>query len=126
MVTKKCTLFCDIDGTLFVYRQFATYKSTTPTKIESAIDEVNKAYDEGHCVVLTTARPEYLRAHTMKELDGANVQYHQLVMGIERGSRILINDNETETIDRAHALCVKRNEGFMDAQVKSFRNILNK
>ena len=126
MVLKKCTLFCDIDGTLFVYRKFDTYRTTKPVKIESAINEINKAYKDGHYVVLTTARPGYLRAHTMNEVDGANVQYHQLIMGIERGSRILINDNETETIDRAHSLCVKRNEGFTTDQVKSFRNILNK
>ena len=30
---KKSTIFCDIDGTLFHYRQFSTYKISKPTII---------------------------------------------------------------------------------------------
>ena len=37
---KKSTLFCDIDGTLFHYRKFTTYKSTKPDKIVGNINAI--------------------------------------------------------------------------------------
>ena len=126
MASKKCTIFCDIDGTLFEYRKFATYKTTNPVIITTTVTSINNAYDEGHCVILTTARPEYLRAHTVKELDNADVKYHRLLLGIERGSRILINDNETETVNRAFAFNVERNKGFTTTQSLEFSEILKK
>lgn len=109
---KKCTIFCDIDGTLFEYRAFTTYKSTVPTNIQSVVNHVNMSYDNGHHVVLTTARPEYLRCHTKKELDIGNIKYHQLVMGVARGTRILINDNEQENVNRAFSINLTRNKGL--------------
>ena len=120
---KKSTLFCDIDGTLFHYRKFTTYKSTKPDKIFENINAINKAYDNGHYILLTTARPEYLRVHTMKELDEANVQYHKIVMGIARGTRLLINVNEEEYINRAYAINVTRNSEFTPNQMDLFDSI---
>ena len=124
-IVKKCTLFCDIDGTLFHYRKFATYKTTNPTLVNSTIDRINSAYDNGHTIVLTTARPDYLRIHTMKELNYANVQYHQLVMGICRGARILINDNERNNIDRTFAINIARNKGFNEKQLEQLSCLLD-
>ena len=122
---KYCTIFCDIDGTLFSYRTFSKYKTTDPTPIKNTITQINKSYDDGHHIVLTTARPEYLRIHTMNELNKTNIRYHKLVMAIGRGPRILINDNESSApeIDRAFAINVKRNEGFTDEQNKLFCSI---
>lgn len=123
---KFCTLFCDIDGTLLKYRKFETYKTTIPDNIQTSIDNINKAYDENHTIVLTTARPEYLRQHTMKELDHANIKYHQLIMGLARGSRILINDNENKEINRTFAFNLERNKGFTEKQEIELNHILSK
>ena len=91
---KKCAIFCDIDGTLIKYREFSTYKSTKAEPIKNTIKEINRAFNKGHNVILTTARPEYLRFHTLRELNKLNIQYHMLLMSIGRGPRILINDNK--------------------------------
>ena len=120
---KKCTIFCDIDGTLFEYRKFETYKSTIPKQITTTIERINTAFDNGHRVILTTARPEYLRMHTLKELNEANIKYHTLLLGIERGTRILINDNETETINRAYSFNLLRNQGMTEEQEELFNSI---
>ena len=119
-VVKKSTIFCDVDGTLFHYRKFKDYKSSDITPIHGTIDALNSAYDDGHHVILTTARPEYLRAHTMKELNDGNVMYHRLIMGIERGSRVLINDNETPGYDRAFAINVTRNTSIEDGVLEHY------
>ena len=64
-------------------------------------------------IILTTARPEDMREHTIMELQKNNVPYDRLIMGIERGPRYLINDlSPNEPGDRAIALNLKRNEGI--------------
>lgn len=120
---KKSTIFCDIDGTLFHYRNFSTYKKSKPELIFKNIECINLAYDKGHHIVLTTARPEYLKIHTMKELDQSNIKYHQLIMGIERGTRLLINDNEDKHINRAFAINIIRDSEFTEDQINLFNSI---
>lgn len=116
-MSKKCTFFFDIDGTLFHYRKFETYLLTKPKIIKTTVNKLNELYKNGNCIVLTTARPEYLREHTIKELSDADINYHQLVMGIERGTRYLINDNEDIMINRAIGINVVRNKGLTSEQL---------
>ena len=56
-VKKNKTIFCDIDGTIFKYRKFETYTTSIPELLPMAKELVNKWYDSGHIIVLTTARP---------------------------------------------------------------------
>ena len=110
---KKNTYFVDIDGTIFVYRKFETYETTEAQVINSTRKYLQKANDEGHMIILTTARPEYLREHTELELTKNGVPYHKLVMQIERGPRYLINDMDPNNPgDRAIAINVKRDGGI--------------
>ena len=115
---KKFTIFCDIDGTILKYRKFETYMNTDPEPINNVIDELKAKFDEGHCIVLTSARPEYLRYHTMKELSQFNVPFHQLVLGLQRGTRFLINDKEDDSVDRAIGINVSRDNGFSEEDIK--------
>ena len=98
---KKNTYFCDIDGTIFRYRKFETYEITKAEGIKSTIDYLDKAASEGHMIILTTARPEYLRIHTEVEL-------HE-----ERGPRYLINDMDpNKPGERAIAINLIRDKGL--------------
>ena len=65
---KKNTIFCDIDGTIFVYRKFETYTQTKPEVIPSTLSYLKEQAELGHMIVLTTARPQYLEIHSIKEL----------------------------------------------------------
>jgi uncharacterized HAD superfamily protein len=110
---KKETYFVDIDGTIFVYRKFETYESTEAQVIESTKQFLQQVNDEGHMIILTTARPEYLREHTEKELTQNNIPYHRLIMEIERGPRYLINDMDPKKPgERAICYNLKRDEGI--------------
>ena len=64
-------------------------------------------------IVLTTARPEELREHTIMELTKNGIPLHQLVMGIERGPRYLINDMDPNKPGK-RAICynLKRDGGI--------------
>lgn len=110
---KKKTFFVDIDGTIFIYRKFKTYKTSEAQVIISSKRYLQQVWDEGHMIVLTTARPEDLREHTEYELRKNGIPYHKLIMGIERGPRILINDMDPDKPGRrAFAINVTRNGGI--------------
>jgi hypothetical protein len=109
---KYPTVFCDIDGTIFRYRKFETYRTSVPEVLPNVIKSMQAWKRANTYIVLTTARPEYLRDHTIQELEDAGIPFDQLVMGIGRGTRYLINDNEDPEKPRAIALSLNRNKGF--------------
>jgi len=112
-IEKKNTYFVDIDGTIFVYRKFETYTSTDAQVIPSTKRYLQQARDGGHMIILTTARPEELRDHTVHELNVNNIPYDRLIMGIERGPRYLINDMDpNKPGERAIAINLKRDNGI--------------
>ena len=113
MVIKKKTYFVDIDGTIFKYRDFDTYLDTPAVAIKSTKQFLQQVADDGHMIILTTARPEEMRDHTIHELYFNNVPYDRLIMEIERGPRYLINDlSPKEPGDRAICYNLKRDEGI--------------
>jgi len=110
---KKNTYFVDIDGTIFIYRKFESYLKTEVQVIESTKVFLQQKKEEGHYIVLTTARPNSLRLHTEYELDVNDIPYDQLVMGIGRGPRYLINDMDpNKPGERAICYNLKRDEGI--------------
>jgi hypothetical protein len=110
---KNPTIFCDIDGTLFIYRNFESLSTTPAVVIDSVATYLRKEKVKGAVIVITTARPEYLRSFTEIEIQVNNIPFDQLVMGIGRGERILINDSdEGSTEPRAIAYPLIRDKGF--------------
>jgi hypothetical protein len=110
---KHHTYFLDIDGTIFKYRKFETYESSPAELTPGTIEKLKEIKKAGHMIVLTTARPESLRAFTKKELLAAGIPYDRLVMGLERGPRHLVNDlSPNEPGDRAIAHNLERDEGM--------------
>ena len=85
---KFNTYFCDIDGTILKYRKFETYESSKAEGIKSTIEYLDKASVEGHMIILTTARPEYLRMHTEIEL------YENDQVGMLRGCKHSQSDKD--------------------------------
>jgi histidinol phosphatase-like enzyme len=111
---KNSTYFIDIDGTIVKYRQFESLLKTKPEPIQEVIDNINEEYDKGSHIVVTSARPiEYLD-FTKKELKKIGLKYHQLVLGIGRGTRFVLNDIDPEnpTVKRAIGINLVRDKGF--------------
>lgn len=112
------TIFCDIDGTLLtkigtISDSVLAEKTETQQKsLPGVLDKLNEWEGKGYCIVLTTARPESLRKFTEKQLLKRGIFYHQLVMGITPGIRVLINDKSSNGEEKAKAINVNRNEGL--------------
>jgi len=111
------TIFSDIDGTLIEQVRFEDLDANVVNVLPGVVEKMNEWYDAGHYIVLTTARPDYLRLVTTLQMQKAGIRYHQLVMGIGREERILINNNskgEPENA-RAMAVAVGRDAGFINS-----------
>ena len=110
---KKNTIFCDIDGTLFKYRKFETYETSEPELLAGVKEKLDQWHADGHMIILTTARPEWLREHTVNELKLHDLPYDRLIMEIERGPRFLINDMDPgKPGARATGVDLERNKGL--------------
>lgn len=110
---KRSTIFCDIDGTIFVYRKFGTYETEKAQVIPSTYKYLKQQKEVGNMIILTTARPEELYEHTIKELEENSIPYDGVILGIERGPRILINDMDPRKPgERAIAINLIRDKGI--------------
>lgn len=122
---KNRTIFCDIDGTVFKYRKFETIKTTKPELTPGALEKLKRWKQDKCMIVFTTARPEELRDHTVKELLLAGVPWDKLIMGIERGPRYLINDMDPAKPGlRAIAFSIERDKGLKKVVVGATEEIV--
>tara|TARA_Y100000310_G_scaffold86194_1_gene83043 strand:- start:3076 stop:3399 length:324 start_codon:yes stop_codon:yes gene_type:complete len=91
----------DIDGTLCTTNKDCDYEKVEP--IADRIKIVNRLYDEGHKIILFTARGmgrndnnpilaiQQFYQFTAEQLKSWNVKYHQLILGKPEGD-IYIDD----------------------------------
>ena len=115
------TIFSDIDGTLIEQVRFEELNPNVVTLLPGVKEKMLEWYDAGHYIVLTTARPEHLREITEIQMNIAGIRFDQLVMGIGREERILINNNSKgePNAPRAMAVAVGRDAGFNNSDWES-------
>ena len=118
---KYKTIFSDIDGTLIEQVRFEDLDPNVVNVLPGVKEKMLEWYDAGHYIVLTTARPEHLREITEIQMNKAGIRFDQLVMGIGREERILINNNSKGEPDnhRALAVPVVRDGGFENLEWSS-------
>ena len=115
------TIFSDIDGTLIEQVRFEDLDANIVNVLPGVAEKMNEWYEAGHHIVLTTARPWHLELITKQQMETAGIRYHQIVMGIGREERILINNNSKGEPDnhRAMAVPVARDGGFANLEWSS-------
>ena len=115
------TIFSDIDGTLIEQVRFEELDANVVNVLPGVAEKMNEWYEAGHHIVLTTARPWHLELITKQQMENAGIRYHQIVMGIGREERILINNNSKGEPDnhRALAVPVARDGGFENLEWSS-------
>ena len=115
------TIFSDIDGTLIEQVRFEDLDPNVVNVLPGVVEKMNEWYEAGHHIVLTTARPWNLELITKQQMERAGIRYHQIVMGIGREERILINNNSSKEPqrDRAFGVPVLRDGGFENLEWSS-------
>lgn len=114
-MSHPMVLIIDIDGVLFKHKgtghadQAYGKQELLPQTVET-LDLCEKA---GHQIVLFTSRKECERDALTKQLEEHKVYYDKLVMGINWGARLLINDQSPRlNAPAAQALTLERNKGL--------------
>lgn len=94
---SKGTLFVDIDGTILDYQ--------TKLPLPYSVEKINKAYEEGYMIVITTQRGDLLwgpdspfcRENTLKTLREIGVKWHNIIWD-SSSPRTIINDEGVHAI----------------------------
>lgn len=106
------TLFVDLDGTLVRNSgQYTEPKWGTTDAIAPNVDTLNALYASGKVeIILTTSRKEKFRQTTIDQCERLGIRYHQLIMGLVHGRRIVINDYaKSNPYKSCDAINIKRN-----------------
>lgn len=113
-MSKRKTIFCDIDGTVLEYRRFEDIESIPAIPIPSVVEYLRKGTEQGDRIIMTTARPQSMYLFTYNELRKHNIPFDQIITDLERGPRVLINDKDPKysTKPRAIAINLERDKGF--------------
>ena len=116
----KKTLFIDIDGTLITHQGSLSKMVLKEMEIlPGVIEKFNEWDAKGYKIILTTGRKECLRELTEKQLLKNGLFYDQLVMGLTRGERVLINDvKPNNDMKVATAIQIERNVGLTDVNIE--------
>lgn len=110
--------FIDIDGVLVAHSGRLSSIKLVSSLLKDALDLLNAIADKDGKIILTTGRRESQRDITEKQLSSLGIFYDQLVMGLNRGPRILINDLKPNSkFNTAYAFNVIRN-GVLDVAKK--------
>jgi len=119
MSEMKKTIFCDIDGCLVKHKgNLSTQITMSMELLPGTIETINEWEAAGHKIILTTGRKESMRKITEEMLTSLGIFYDQLVMGCNRGQRILINDLKPDNVaNTARAINLKRNKGIQDIEL---------
>jgi len=113
MSEMKKTIFCDIDGCIFKHNGNMSTQFIEPELLPGVIEKINEWDAKGYKIILVTGRKKSMRKITEEQLLKHHIFYDELIMGINRGERILINDKKpNDDNNMAIAINLTRNEGF--------------
>ncbi len=115
------TIFIDWDGTCVEHSGEVTdiCGNFDAPVLPGVVDTFARWRREEAVVIITTARPESMRELTIRQIQCCGLWYDQLVMGIGRGRRYVINDTKPDLKEAdgsdyqsAIGITLNRNEGL--------------
>jgi beta-phosphoglucomutase-like phosphatase (HAD superfamily) len=119
MNEMKKTLFIDIDGSIIKHKGNLSEMFLKDIEVLPGVLEKFNEWDaKGYKIILTTGRKECLRKITEDQLLKNGIFFDQLVMGLTRGERVLINDiKPNNDMSVATAIQINRNEGLKNIEI---------
>lgn len=115
------TLFVDLDGCVFKHMDDDFHKVLSGEIEQDLLPGVKDKFAEwsrkAYNVIITTGRKESSRDFTMEQLRKHGLQYDQLIMGLKRWPRVLINDKKNDGSNGAYCINLDRDTGFLDMEI---------
>lgn len=113
------TILCDIDGVLLEHPgDLVNVYNKTPIIISGTLNKIQEWHMKGYTIILLTSRFPSMKNITEKQLEEARISYHSLIMGINKGSRVVINDlKPSDDTPTAEAYNLIRNVGIKDLNI---------
>jgi len=111
----KGTIFIDFDGTIVKHEVEHTGKVKV---LPGARKQLNKWYDQGYYIVITTGRPNNSpNLHAI--LRKIDIPYHYILFNLPSGPRYLINDRKPWDLvgPMAQGFDIERNAGISDINI---------
>lgn len=94
VLDKKLTYCFDLDGTLCTQTSHGKYADALP--YQGAIDAVNKLYEDGHTIIVDTARGSTSKIDwsevTKDQLKKWSLRYHFLRVGQKLHADVFVDD----------------------------------
>ena len=114
---KLSTYFIDIDGTILYQNNSITYDIASLKVIETSFTEIKNLHQQGNIIIITTARKDYKK--TKNILDYFQIPYHHIIVGLNPGNRIVINDK------KPYCLLLQTASSQQNERDKGIRSILD-
>jgi len=102
------TWIIDIDGTILKHNGHKELGD----KLLAGVKEFLQRIPAEDTIILMSAREECYAEATLSFLRSNNLRYDQVIFGLPKGERILINDVKPSGLDTALAINVARDEGL--------------
>lgn len=101
---NRKTIFCKIEGTLI--------NDINNTIIESVVNKINNAFNDGHIIILTTNKSENMRNKLINKLNSLDIKFSKLLMGLPNGPQISINNYTDNKNHKSYSFSTKQYLGF--------------
>lgn len=107
---RRKTWFIDLDGTILRYNLLKS--AVCKDKLLPGVKELWELIPKKDYIILITARPNYLKKHTIRFLEKHKIRFDDILFNLPNGERIIINDDKPNGTKMTYAWCVERNRGF--------------
>ena len=114
------TYIVDLDGTV-IKHQTPEERHLPMEVLNSSVDALRTIREEGHKVILMTARPLDCYSGTVSGLHSLGIEelFDQVIFGVGSGERIVVNDLKPDSdTPTAKGVNLKRNKGFNVGDLK--------
>jgi len=117
-------IICDVDGVLIYHSPNSNTKQDDNQLIKECANKILEWRSQNKKIILMTARSKSSRAQFIELLKAKNIIWDELIMGVNPGTRYVINDIKPTHIFTKQAIEINRirDEGIDDIDCKEYLN----
>jgi hypothetical protein len=123
---KRCheNIICDIDGVLFHHNPHSNADINENKLIKNCASKLKYWKENNKKIILITSRSKKTKDELIKLLNYYNIIYDELIMGVNPGTRYVINDIKPSNIftKQAIEININRNEGIDNIDCDEYIN----